>query len=213
MEVSRRWLLAAVTTALAGGLAGCQSNEPVPTSATTGESPTTDESEDGPTPAPDPDAIRPFAEVRSQPPREAPGTVLVGLGDEGSAEVGFDYGLRLFLSFRGAETVELTERRALLERREDCWRRDPDGPTATVVGTSRPTTLSPGESASETFYAYTPRETGRCLPAGTYSFEERIAPRFDGETAPQYLVFGIELVVADDGTLAVETTGPAPESA
>jgi hypothetical protein len=232
MDVPRRRLLAASGAVLAGGLAGCQSRgsgdgsptdgspdrtesttpitESTPTTpgATTSEATPTDE----PTPTPDLDAIHPFAEVRAQPSPDAPGTILAGLTNRGSTRVGFNYGPRLFLSEGGADTVELIEYRDGLERRDGCWRRDSDSPTVTAIVTSRPTKLAPGESLSEEFYLYTPPDVDRCLPAGTYEFEERIAPRFDDERIPEYLVFGLRVTVADDRTLEVETTGPTPDS-
>jgi len=231
MDVSRRWLLISSGTVLAGGLAGCPSAEDgdsmstselpdrttsttlPPESITTADTTsTTDDSDNSPTTTPNPDAIRPFAEVRAQPSQDTPGTIFAGLTNQGSTPVEFNYGPRLFLSFRESETVKLIEYRDGLEHRNGCWRRDPDKPTITVIATSRPTRLAPGESVAEEFYVYTPRGVDRCLPAGTYTFKERIAPHFDGEEASQYFVFGLQVDVADDKTLTVETTGPTPDS-
>lgn len=239
MEIPRRWLLTASGTILAGRLAGCQSDgtdgvttgespggtasttapesitttSPDTTAATPADTTTpTDGSDDSPTSTPNLDAIRPFAKVRAQPSRDTPGTILAGLTNHGTVPVSFNYGPRLFLSFRPPDAVKLVEYRDILEHRNGCWRLDPDEPTITVMPTSKPTELAPGESVSEDFHVYTPRDTDQCLPAGTYTFKERIAPHFDGEKAPLYLVFSLRVIVTYDGTLAVETTGPTPDS-
>lgn len=158
------------------------------------------------------DALAFDAEVVRQASADTPARVRATLENTGTTAAEVSYGPALL--FTDNADNGLSWPRALVldpetyvgpsaepyQDEEGCWRFPEDGAQA-VQSSLETRELAAGESVSEAYDVYT-RETGPCLPAGTYLFEDK------GSLGSRALVLGLELAVGEDGTITA--TGRAP---
>lgn len=212
--VTRRSALHASGVVLGLGIAGCArsmgDSEPTrsPTASATETSTMTRSS-------PQPEALEFEAHVIQQQTAEAPARVRARLVNTGPPlRVGFGPTL-LYTDNTAADELEWADELVIdprtdvgpwdePEQTEDgCWRFPRDGQRA-VQSLLEGRDLATGEPITESYDVYTHRDSGPCLPEGTYQFEDK--GYIHDESRPMILT--LVLTVDANGKLSAGTEGP-----